>query len=565
MENKIIELPAEISIRSLADLVKEQPTTLISHLMKNGVFVSINQNIDFDTAALLIEEFGYTAKEEQKNVGINKNSDSKNAISRPPIVTIMGHVDHGKTSLLDYIRSSNVVAGESGGITQNISAYQINFKTKEGESRRITFIDTPGHEAFSALRAHGASITDIVILVVAADDGVKPQTIEAIQHAKNANVPIVVAINKSDLPGVNPERVKQQLGEHDLMPEEWGGKTVMVNVSAKTGDGIDNLLEVVLLTADLSELKADPDASAEGIVIEGNLDKSVGSVATILVYSGTLKMGQVVVVGSTYGRIRSMQNDLGVKISSALPSTPVQIIGLKDVPKFGDRLIVAPSEKVARTMTANSTNSVANSVSEENVTQNVILKVDVGGSLAALEETLSKLKFKNALITIVSSGIGAVTENDITLAKTSNSVIYSFRTPVSKKNKELAEQEGVELKEEWVIYEIVDDCSERLKKVASPVTVREEIGRLKVLEVFSRKKKSAIIGGEVLDGDAKATEIEIYREKELIGSAKCTAIKIGKVAAELAQKGTQCGLQIEDDGVGIEKGDILHFVVTRVE
>lgn len=569
-ESKAIQLPEEISVRTLSSELGVDPTKVIAALIKNGVMATINQSLDYDTAALLVEEFGFTAEPETKKTVSKAVVRSKNASARAPIVTIMGHVDHGKTSLLDFIRSSNVAAGETGGITQHISAYQINFKPKDvskdsSAGRKITFVDTPGHEAFSALRAHGAALTDVVILVVAADDGVKPQTIEAIDHAKGANVPIVVAINKADLPGANPERVKQQLSDIGLVPEEWGGKTIMAPVSAKTGDGVDQLLEMVLLTADLLELKADVDALPEGIVIEANLDKQVGPLATILIYNGTLRPGQVVVVGKTYGRVRSIINDKGEKIDLATPAMPVQLQGLKDVPVFGDRLEVVPNEKVARLRTQTAAKSKVG-VGEDANTYRIIIKADVGGSLSALEGSISKLKNKDAFVEIVSGGIGAVTENDINLAKPSGALVIAFRVPVTKRIQELAEKEGVALKEYGIIYEAIEFLQAELKRIATPVYVKTEVGRLKVLAVFSRNKGQAIVGGEVIDGEARQNlDLVIYRDKEEIGTAKATSLKLGKIETDKVEKGEQCGISVENETVEIDKGDILAFVETREE
>lgn len=565
-EKKVVQLPEEISVRTLASLLGVDPTTIISALIKGGVMATINQSLDYDTAALLVEELGFTAEPAVKKT-VNKTIVSgKNAIERAPIVTIMGHVDHGKTSLLDFIRSANVAAGETGGITQHISAYQINFKPDgAAHSRKITFVDTPGHEAFSALRAHGAALTDIVILVVAADDGVKPQTVEAIEHAKSANVPLVVAINKADLPGANAERVKQQLSDIGLVPEEWGGKTVMLPVSAKTGAGVDKLLEMVLLTTDLLELKADAEATPEGIVIEANLDKQVGPLSTVLMYNGTLRPGQVVVVGKTFGRVRSIVDDKGAKLSQAGPAMPVQVQGLKDVPIFGDRLEVVPNEKVARAMTQTFAKSKVGAGEDAN-TYRIILKADVGGSLSALEGSIAKLKNKDAFVEIISGGIGAVTENDINLAKPSGALIIAFRVPVNKRIIELAEKEGVQLKEYGIIYEAIEFLQSELKRIATPVFVQSEVGRLKVLAVFSRKGKSAIVGGEVIDGEARGQlDIIIYRDKEEIGTAKAGSLQLGKIETDKVEKGEQCGVSIEDESIEIDKGDILAFVETKEE
>jgi len=527
----------------------------------------INQNLDFDTAALLAEEFGFTAEAETAKVAhVTKSVDTKNAESRAPIVTIMGHVDHGKTSLLDYIRSANVAGGETGGITQHISAYQIEFTTSDKHKRKITFIDTPGHEAFSALRAHGASITDLVVLVVAADDGVKPQTLEALSHAKSAAVPIIVAINKTDLPKANTERVKQELAEHELVPEEWGGKTVIVPLSAKTGDGVDTLLELIILTTDLLGLKADPTATPEGIILEANLDKQVGPIATTLVYNGTLRPGQVVVAGQTYGRVRSLEDDRGNKLAAAGPAQPVVITGLRDVPTFGDRVESVPNEKVAKAMTQ-SGDAVAGKIgSESSNTFRIVLKVDVGGSLAALEDSIRKLKYKDAAVEILSAGIGQVNENDINLAKSAGATVISFRSAPTKRMLDLADKDNVPVKEYWIIYEAIDFLTEQVRLIATPTFVTVEAGRLKVLEVFSAKGSSAIVGGEVSEGEvSKNKDVVVFRNKEEIGTAKVVGVKMGKIDTDRVEKGAQCGLSLEDVSAPIEKGDVLVLSENREE
>lgn len=564
-EKNTLVLPEEISVRTLASAMKVDPTVVIGKLISNGVMATINQTLDYETAALLAEQMGFTTSLEEKMVKINKSAQGKDAVERAPIVTIMGHVDHGKTSLLDYIRRSNIAAGESGGITQHISAYQIEFTTSEKQKRKITFVDTPGHEAFSALREHGATLTDIVVLVVAADDGVKPQTLEVIQHAKKANVPMIVAINKADLPTANIDRVKQQLSENDVTPEEWGGSTVMLPISAKTGQGVPELLEMIALTADLLELKADPDAVPEGIVIEANLDKQVGPVATVLMYNGTLHPGQVLVIGSTYGRIRSLEDDLRNRISSAGPSKPAIITGLKDVPSFGERIEVVPNEKVARSMTQSDAKHKKHGAKEGANTYKVVLKADVGGSLAAFEDSLSKLSFKDATIEVLSSGIGQVNENDINLAKTSGATVISFRSAPIKRVADIAEKEGVILKEYWIIYDAIEFLNSELKRIATPVFVTEEVARLKVLAVFSRKAKNAIVGGEVTQGVVvPKADVAVLREKEEIGTAKLKEIKIGKLTVERAETGTQCGVSLEEVS-DIAEGDMLVFSITREE
>lgn len=555
-DKKTIEIPETISVRTLAGLLEIEPTKLIAELIKNGVMASINQSLDFDTAVLVSGELGVEAVGETKSASHKKTIASKSAETRAPVVTIMGHVDHGKTSLLDFIRKTNVTAGESGGITQHISAYQIDFTPKDGAKQKITFIDTPGHEAFSALRSHGASITDLVVLVVAADDGVKPQTIEAITHAKAANVPIIVAINKIDVPGANVERIKQQLTEHELVAEEWGGKTVMAPISAKTGEGIEYLLEMIVLATDLLELKADIDSLPEGVVIEANLDKQVGPLTTLLIFSGTLRAGQIAVVGKTFGRIRSLHNDRGEQVSSAGPSQPVVVTGLKDVPQFGDQLAVVPNEKIARSMTASGA-SAKSQGGEGGNTIRIILKADVGGSLAALEDSISKIKNKDATVEIISSGIGQVTENDITRAKTAGAIVIAFRLPVQKRIQELADQEGVTTKEYWIIYEAVDFLNTEVRRIATPTFTEVELGRLKVLAIFGEKGKLQVVGGEVTQGEAKSgVDIEVFRAKELLGQGKVTDLRVGKVAVDKVGQGEQCGLSVED-APSIEKDDLL--------
>jgi translation initiation factor IF-2 len=405
-----------------------------------------------------------------------------------------------------------------------------------------------------------------VILVVAADDGVKPQTIEVIEHARKANVPIIVAINKVDVTGANPERVKQQLAEHDLVSEEWGGKVIMMPISAKSGQGVNELLEMIILTTDLLELKADPEMLPEGIVIEANLDKQVGPSATIIIYNGTLRTGQVVVIGKTYGRIRALEDDHGQKIASAGPSKPVRLLGLKDVPSFGDRLEVVPNEKVARAMTLSGQKKAMGASGEEVNSVKVVLKVDVGGSLAALEESLSKLIVKDARVEILSSGIGQINENDINLAKASSAQIISFRQPVNRRFTEMAEKENLILKEYWIIYDVTEYLLTELKRIATPTLVTTQLGRQKLLAVFSWKKGEGIVGGEVIDGTVKPNvQVEIVREKEIIGAAKAKAMKIGKVEVDQAEKGEQCGVTLTDATIEPEVGDVLNFFEVKEE
>ena len=558
-----IQIPESITVRALADLIGKQPSEVITKLMQSGVMAHINQSIDFDTAALIVDEFGFEGVAEVKNDKLSFTTGSRDAIKRPPIVTIMGHVDHGKTTLMDYIRSANVAASESGGITQHISAYQIDFETKEKEKRKITFIDTPGHEAFSQLRAHGVSMTDVVILIVAATDGVKPQTIEVIEKARANNVPIIVAINKIDMPGANIEVVKKQLSEHELMPEEWGGKTTMIPISAKSGKGVEDLLEMVILTADLLDLKADSNIPAEGVVIEAHKDIKVGSLATLLIYNGTLRPGYSLVIGSTYGKIRSMTNDQGLPIAVAGPATPVIISGLNDVPKFGDTIQIMPNEKSARVI-AEQKNSKKQKYSEKPANAfRVVIKADVGGSLAALEDSIKKLKHKDAVVEILQSGIGQVTENDINIAEASGSTIIAFRVEVPNQIKKINEFKNIQIKEFWVIYEIIEFLSQQLEIIATPTYETIELGRLKVLEIFMQKGKSAIVGGEVTQGKVtKNADVIINRNNEEVSKAKLISLKAGKIDTDEVEKGQQCGMSLEEVDT-VEKGDVLIFSETR--
>ncbi|MEK7548751.1 MAG: translation initiation factor IF-2 [Patescibacteria group bacterium] len=557
-----VSLPNSISVRSLASELKVEATEVIKKLIAGGVMAHINQSLDFETAALVAQEFGFEILAEPPQLAISKSVDSANAVARPPIVTVMGHVDHGKTSLLDYIRQTKVVEGESGGITQHIRAYQIERAGHDKKTRKITFIDTPGHEAFSALRSHGANITDLVILVVAADDGVKPQTVEALKFAQAANVPVIVAVNKIDLPSANLERIKQQLVEIGLNPEDWGGRTVVAPVSALTGQGVSELLELVVLTTDLMELRADPHAQPEGIVIEANLDKTIGPQTTLLIYNGTLRLGQVVVVGQTYGRVRAMNDDRGQKIIAAEPSQPVTIIGLKEVPNFGDRLEVVANEKIARTLTTTSQIGPTSIEESAGKTLNLIVKADVGGSLAALKETIGKLQENDAACQIVQAGIGAVTENDLNLARTCQGTIIAFRVPINKRLVELAVKEQIIVKEYWVIYEALDYLRDQLKKIATPKVIREIIGRLKILAIFNQAEPQ-IVGGEVVEGEARQNlPVEIWRSKELIGQGKAGTLKVAKVEFKQVALGEQCGVAVVG-APAIIKGDILHFIEER--
>lgn len=572
-EKKPVELPAVLTVNEFANTLKVPITEVISKLIKNGVMANINESIDFDTMAIIADELGFEAKEkkEEKTSQVSeKETIKKNLKPRPPIVTVMGHVDHGKTKLLDAIRSTDVVATESGGITQHIGAYQVNIKTKEGKERTISFLDTPGHEAFSAMRAHGANITDVVVLVVAANDGVKPQTIEAINHAKAANVPIVVAINKIDLPDADSEKVKRQLADYDLNPEEWGGTTQMVPVSAKNGQNIAELLEMVLLVADLKELKADPTISATGVVIESHMQAGRGPIATVLIQEGTLKAGDSFVVGETYGKVRIMENYLSKKIREAGPSTPVRIAGLQDLPNFGDQFVVVQSEKQAKELTKVKTikrkvlsiTDISEEVKQGKIKElKLILKADVAGSLEALKTSLKNLSTEEVKINIIHEGVGNITESDINMAAASHALVIGFRVKADAAVMNLAQREDIKISIYDIIYQLLDDLAAALSGLLEPEIVETEIGRLEVLAVFKITKSDKIIGGKVISGKLKnSAEVKIMREKEEIGLGKIKSLQQEKKDVSEVLENFECGLDVETP-TKIAVGDILEAYI----
>lgn len=555
---KPIEIPQIVTVRDFAALLEIPTSAVITELMKNGVMASINESIDFDTAAIVADELGYEAKrqkEQEKKEKILTTEEKKQLKPRPPVIVIMGHVDHGKTKLLDSIRKTDVVSTESGGITQHIGAYQTTWHGKDKKKNLLTFLDTPGHAAFSAMRAHGANITDIAILVVAADDGVMPQTKEAISHAKAANIPIIVAINKIDKPTADIEKVKRQLSDLDLAPEEWGGKTVMVPISAKDGKNIDKLLDMVILTAQMAELKAINSGFAEGVVIESHMQAGVGPVATILVQKGKLKTGDALVIGQTYGKVRLMEDFRGKRINEALPSTPVKIAGLHDVPGFGNFVQVMPDERQARNAVAVKTikhkvfglGEASEEAKEGKLTElNIIIKADMQGSLTAIKTSLESISEGGVQIKIVSDGIGDVNESDINIAISSKAVILGFKIKLPPQVKKFADDKGVKISLYDIIYNLLDDVSAAVKGLIKPEFVEVLIGKLEVLKVFHSTHNRKVIGGKVVDGQMEnGAQVHLYHSGEQAGEGKIVSLQKEQNPAETVEKGFECGMAIE--------------------
>ena len=577
---KEITIPESISVKDLAAELKKTSGEVIMKLMSLGVMATLNNEIDFDTAYLVAEEFGVTAikKEEVKEEDIlfdDSEDKESELVPRPPVVVVMGHVDHGKTSLLDTIRKTNVIEGEAGGITQAIGAY----KVKVGD-REITFLDTPGHEAFTAMRARGAQITDIAILVVAANDGVMPQTVEAINHAKSANIPIIVAINKIDLQDANPQKVKEELMKYELVPEEWGGDTIFVEISAKKNINIDQLLEMVLLQADMLELKANPNKQAKGVVIEARLDKAKGAIASVLVQRGKLDVGDTVVVGSTIGRIRSMTNDKGKRVKSAGPSTPVEIMGLTEVPQAGDTFYEVKDEKMAKhlierrkrqereksinSMQAVTLDNLFSQMEKGKLKQlNLIVKADVQGSVEALKQSLEKLSNDEVKVKVIHAAAGAVTETDVTLAKVSNAIIIAFNVrPVATAKLE-AEKDKVQIKQYSVIYTAIDDVEAAMKGMLDPKYEEEVIGTAEVRQVFKISSVGTVAGCMVLTGKIERNAgVRVIRDDVVIHEGKLISLKRFKDDVKEVAKDFECGIQIEKYN-DIKENDIIEAFIMK--
>lgn len=573
-----IEIPETVTVKDLAADMKKTTAEVIKKLLGYGIMATINQEIDFDTAYLIAQEFGITAiKKEtvtEEDILFDDSEDKEEELeTRPPVIVVMGHVDHGKTSLLDAVRKTNVIEGEAGGITQAIGAYKVKVKDRE-----ITFLDTPGHEAFTAMRARGAQITDIAILVVAANDGVKPQTIEAINHAKSAGIPIIVAINKIDLPDANIEKVKQELMAYELVPEEWGGDTIYVPISAKKGDNIDQLLEMVLLEADVLELKANPHKQAKGTVIEARLDKSKGAIATMLVQRGTLDVGDTIVVGSSIGRIRAMKDDKGKSVKAAGPSTPVEIMGLTEVPEAGDTFYEVKNEKMAkhlierrkRQAREKAINSATKVTLDNLFTQmeqgnlkvlNLIVKADVQGSVEAVKQAMEKLENEEVKVKVIHAAAGAVNQSDVTLAKVSNAIIIAFNVRPDNMAKEMAEKDEVEIKQYSIIYQAIEDVEAAMKGMLDPKYEEKVIGNAEVRQTFKISNVGTIAGCYVISGKVERNAgVRVIRENVVIHDGHLATLKRFKDDVKEVTKGFECGIQIENYN-DIKEGDVIEVYI----
>lgn len=577
-ELKTITIPDIISVKDLATELKKTSSEIIKKLLELGIMANINQDLDFDTAYLVADSFGVTANKKEtvsdEEILFDDSEDKEeDLVPRPPVVVVMGHVDHGKTSLLDAIRKTNVIEGEAGGITQHIGAYKVKVNGRE-----ITFLDTPGHEAFTSMRARGAQITDIAILVVAADDGVMPQTVEAIDHAKAAGIPIIVAVNKIDLPGANVDKVKQELMKYELVPEEWGGQTIFVPISAKKNINIDNLLEMVLLEADMLNLRANPNKQSKGTVMEARLDKSQGPVASVLVQRGTLNVGDTIVLGTSIGKIRTMKNDKGKKVKEAGPSTPVEITGLSSVPEGGDIFYEVKNEKVAKHLIEKrkleirekaiaNTNKVTldnlfEKMEKENLKQfNIVLKADVKGTTEALQSSLEKLSNDEVVVKVLHSDVGGVTESDVELAAASKAVIIAFNTRPVGGSKNLAEKLGVEIKQYSIIYQALDDVENAMKGMLAPKYQEITIGNAEVRQTFKISKVGTIAGCYVTDGKVERNAgVRVIRDGVVVFEGKLISLKRFKDDAKEVQAGFECGIQIDgfDD---IQVGDTIEAYI----
>jgi translation initiation factor IF-2 len=584
IDDEFVVIESSITVKDLADKLKRPYVEVIKQLIFIGVMAGMNQEIDFNTAEKVIEKYGATAvlkEEEEGKIADDEDVDVEVDLGtdkKPAVVTVMGHVDHGKTSLLDCIRKAKVTETEAGGITQHIGAYTVNIN---GE--KITFLDTPGHEAFTSMRARGAQITDIVILVVAADDGIMPQTKEAINHCKAAKVPMIVAINKIDRPGANIDKVKQELTEFGLVSEDWGGDTICVPVSAHTKEGIDTLLEMILITAEMLELKANSSRSAKGTLIEAKLDKGRGPLATLLVQNGTLKTGDSIIVGSTYGRIRAMFDDKGNKISTAGPSIPVEILGLSEVPAAGDRFNVVKDEKTARIMaearkaksreehfqTSNrvSMENLYNQIQEGSVKElGVIVKADVQGSVEAVRQSLEKLSTDNVKVRVIHSGVGAITETDVTLAAASNAIIIGFNVRPDNNAVTIGEKEGVEIKTYRIIYDALDDIKAAMLGLLDPVYKEVVLGRVEIRQIYKVSNVGTIAGSYVLSGKiTRNSSVRVLRNGIVITESTLASLKRFKDDAKEVAAGYECGLSVEKFN-DIKEGDVIEaFIMEEVK
>ena len=582
-EIKTITLPETMTIKELADAMKIQASAIIKKLFLEGVMVTVNQEIDFEKAEEIALEFNCIAEKEEKVDVIEEllheeEEDESTMVSRPPVVCVMGHVDHGKTSLLDAIRNTHVIAKEAGGITQHIGAYVVDIN-----GQKITFLDTPGHEAFTAMRMRGANATDIAILVVAADDGVMPQTVEAINHAKAAGTEIIVAINKIDKPSANIDRVKQELSEYELIPEDWGGSTIFVPVSAHTHEGIDTLLEMILLTAEVSELKANPNRAARGLIIEAELDKGKGPVATVLVQKGTLHVGDPVACGSSYGKVRAMMDDKGRRVKEAGPSTPVEILGLSDVPNAGEIFVACENDKEARNFAETFVSEGRERLLEETKARmslddlfsqiqagdlkelNIIVKADVQGSVEAVKQSLLKLSNDEVVVKIIHGGVGAINESDVSLASASNAIIIGFNVRPDATAKATAEREGVDVRLYRVIYDAIADVEAAMKGMLDPVFEEKVIGHAEVRQLFKASGVGTIAGSYVLDGTfQRGCSVRITREGTQIFEGPLASLKRFKDDVKEVRAGYECGLVFEKFNDVHELDQVEAYIMVEV-
>ncbi|HOT93517.1 MAG TPA: translation initiation factor IF-2 [Anaerolineae bacterium] len=586
METKEIIIPEIITVRDLAELLGETPIKIIKILMTNGVLASINQQIDFDTAAVIASEFGFEARQPYAELESEAQAERsawqillaeeapEDLCSRPPVVTVLGHVDHGKTSLLDAIRHTNVVSQESGGITQHIGAYQIKHN-----GRRITFLDTPGHEAFTAMRARGANTTDIAVLVVAADDGVQPQTIEAINHARAAHVPIIVALNKIDKPNAQPEVVKRQLSDLGLTPDEWGGTTMVIPVSAKKKTGLDDLLEAILLVADEVCVQANPDREAVGTVLEGRLDKRQGPLATVLIQNGTLHTGDIVVVGKTWGKVRALEDENGKRHRTAPPATPTVVVGLHDVPEAGDRLEVVKDERIARAIAQKrqeearahdlaravrplSLDDIANRIREGQAKElNIVLKTDVQGSIEPIVTSLERLSNDEVKVKVIHAAAGNINESDINLALASEAIVIGFRVDLDGAARRIAEMEGLQVHVYDIIYQIVEDVEKAVKGMLSPIYAEKVIGEAQVRQTFDIQRVGRVAGCYVTDGVIQRNaKVRVLRNNQVIHDGTVNSLKRFNKDMREVRQNFECGVKIEGFD-NVEVGDRLQFYV----
>ena len=582
-EVKEITLPEKMTIRELAEAMKMQPSAIVKKLFMQGMMVTVNHEIDFEKAQEIALEYDIIAEPEEKVDVIGEllkedEEDEKDMVPRPPVVCVMGHVDHGKTSLLDAIRKTNVTRGEAGGITQHIGASVV-----EVNDQKITFLDTPGHEAFTAMRMRGANSTDIAVLVVAADDGVMPQTVEAISHAKAAGVEIIVAINKIDKPSANIERVKQELSEYELIPEDWGGSTIFVPVSAHTGEGIDTLLEMILLSAEVLELKANPNRAARGLVIEAQLDKGKGPVATILVQKGTLHVGDFIAAGACSGKVRAMMDDRGRRVKEAGPSTPVEILGLSDVPNAGEILMAFPSDKEAKNFAATfvtenkkhlleetkgklSLDNLFDQIQASDLKElPIIVKADVQGSVEAVKQSLTKLSNEEVVVRVIHGGVGAVNESDVSLAATSNAIIIGFNVRPDAMAKQLADQEGVDLRLYRVIYQAIEDVEAAMKGMLDPVFEEKVIGHAEVRQLFKASGVGTIAGSYILDGIFQRNcKVRITREGDQIFEGELASLKRFKDDVKEVKAGYECGLVFDGFNDVKEEDKVEAYIMVEV-